>query len=145
MKDYMKEYEEHLNNITKDVLDEAFESTPLEKKLANYGRILMDQAVTTKDDALSNLMSKVGDQLTNWGTTYGASSLEELVKKTGATPNVIKKMLAFAEKIAQTKGDLKADDADGGLDDEGDDEFTSPADDEMAAMKADQAARDRSR
>jgi len=141
----MKEYEEHLNNITKDVLDEAFESTPLEKKLANYGRILMDQAVTTKDDALSNLMSKVGDQLTNWGTTYGASSLEELVKKTGATPNVIKKMLAFAEKIAQTKGDLKADDADGGLDDEGDDEFTSPADDEMAAMKADQAARDRSR
>jgi hypothetical protein len=145
MKDYMKEYEEHLNNITKDVLDEAFESTPLEKKLANYGRILMDQAVTTKDDALSNLMSKVGDQLTNWGTTYGASSLEELVKKTGATPNVIKKMLAFAEKIAQTKGDLKADDADGGLDDEGDDEFTNPADDEMAAMKADQAARDRSR
>jgi len=145
MKDYMKEYEEHLNNITKDVLDEAFESTPLEKKLANYGRILMDQAVTTKDDALSNLMSKVGDQLTNWGTTYGASSLEELVKKTGATPNVIKKMLAFAEKIAQTKGDLKADDADGGLDDEGDDEFTSPADDEIAAMKADQAARDRSR
>tara|TARA_Y100000385_G_scaffold230670_1_gene242375 strand:+ start:382 stop:819 length:438 start_codon:yes stop_codon:yes gene_type:complete len=142
MKDYMKEYEEHLNNITKDVLNEAFESTPLEKKLANYGRILMDQAVTTKDDALSNLMSKVGDQLTNWGTTYGASSLEELVKKTGATPNVIKKMLAFAEKIAQTKGDLKSDNADGGLDDEGDDEFTNPADDEMAAMKADQAARD---
>ena len=138
----MKEYEEHLNNITKDVLNEAFESTPLEKKLANYGRILMDQAVTTKDDALSNLMSKVGDQLTNWGTTYGASSLEELVKKTGATPNVIKKMLAFAEKIAQTKGDLKADNADGGLDDEGEDEFTNPADDEMAAMKADQAARD---
>ncbi len=138
----MKEYEEHLNNITKDVLNEAFESTPLEKKLANYGRILMDQAVTTKDDALSNLMSKVGDQLTNWGTTYGASSLEELVKKTGATPNVIKKMLAFAEKIAQTKGDLKSDNADGGLDDEGDDEFTNPADDEMAAMKADQAARD---
>jgi hypothetical protein len=142
MTDYMKEYEEHLNNITKDVLNEAFESTPLEKKLANYGRILMDQAVTTKDDALSNLMSKVGDQLTNWGTTYGASSLEELVKKTGATPNVIKKMLAFAEKIAQTKGDLKADNADGGLDDEGEDEFTNPADDEMAAMKADQAARD---
>lgn len=142
MTDYMKEYEEHLNNITKDVLNEAFESTPLEKKLANYGRILMDQAVTTKDDALSNLMSKVGDQLTNWGTTYGASSLEELVKKTGATPNVIKKMLAFAEKIAQTKGDLKSDNADGGLDDEGDDEFTNPADDEMAAMKADQAARD---
>lgn len=138
----MKEYEEHLNNITKDVLNEAFESTPLEKKLANYGRILMDQAVTTKDDALSNLMSKVGDQLTNWGTTYGASSLEELVKKTGATPNVIKKMLAFAEKIAKTKGDLRSDNADGGLDDEGDDEFTNPADDEMAAMKADQAARD---
>ena len=80
----MKEYEAHLNDITKDVLDEGFESSPLEKKLAKYGRILMDQAVTQKDDALSNLMSKVGDQLTNYGTTYGASSLEDLVKKTGS-------------------------------------------------------------
>lgn len=138
----MKEYEAHLNDITKDVLDEGFESSPLEKKLANYGRILMDQAVTQKDDALSNLMSKVGDQLTNYGTTYGASSLEDLVKKTGATPNVIKKMLAFAEKIAQTQSSLASDKSDGGLDDEGDDEFTSGADDEMDAMAADQAARD---
>ena len=143
MKNYMKEYEAHLNDITKDVLDEGFESSPLEKKLAKYGRILMNQAVTQKDDALSNLMSKVGDQLTNYGTIYGASSLEDLVKKTGATPNVIKKMLAFAEKIAQTTGDFKADHKDGGLDDEGDDEFTSGADDEMDAMAADQAARDK--
>lgn len=142
MKDYMKEYEEHLNNITKDVLDEAFESTPLEKKLANYGRILMDQAVTTKDDELSNVMAKVGDALTRFGTTFGPGSLEELVKTTGTTPNVIKKLLAYAEKIFQTHGDLKTDNRDGGLDDEGDDDFTQASDDEMAAI-ADKAARAR--
>lgn len=142
MEKYLKEFEEHLNNITKDVLDEAMEATPVQKKLAAYGRILMDQATTTKDDELSNVMAKVGDALTRFGTTFGPRSLEELVKKTGTTPNVIKKLLAFAERIFQTHGDLQSDKADGGLDDKGDDEFTQASDDEMAAM-ADRSARAR--
>jgi hypothetical protein len=143
MKDYLREFEEHLDNITKDVLDEAREASPVQKKLAAYGRILMDQAVTTKDDELSNVMASVGDALTRFGTSFGPNSLEDLVKKTGTTPNVIKKLLAFAEKIYQTHGDLKSDNDDGGLDDEGDDEFTSAADDEMDAIAADRAARAR--
>ena len=105
----------------------------------------MDQAATTKDDGLSNIMAKVGNELTNFGATFGSKSLEELVKKTGASPNIIKKLLAYAEQIAQTQSSLASDKSDGGLDDEGDDEFTSNADDEMDAMRApDQAARDAS-
>ena len=141
MNNYLKEFEDHLNNITKDILDESMESTPIQKKLAAYGRILMDQAVTQKDDALSNIMSRVGDELTRFGAMGGARSLEELIKKTGTSANVIKKLLAFAEKIYDTHGDLTTDHGDGGLDDAGDDEFTSAADDEMDAIQADRAAR----
>lgn len=139
----MKDFESHLNKIVDPVLNEAdYEASSAEKKLARYGRILMDQAVTQKDDALSNMMAKVGDALTRYGTAFGARSLEELVKKTNTSPNIIKKLLAYAEKIAQTQAAISADQQDGGLDDEGDDEFTSASDDEMAAM-ADRAARAR--
>lgn len=149
MTDYMKEFETHLDKITESVLgdevqqdESAYDMSSTQKKLANYGRILMDQAATTKDDGLSNIMAKVGNELTNFGATFGSKNLDELVKKTGASPNIIKKLLAFADQIAQTQTDLKTDNRDGGLDDQGDDEFTSGADDEMDAMRADQAARD---
>tara|TARA_B110000503_G_C7158017_1_gene418238 strand:+ start:2440 stop:2895 length:456 start_codon:yes stop_codon:yes gene_type:complete len=151
MTDYMKEFETHLDKITESVLGDevqqeagAYEISSTQKKLANYGRILMDQAATTKDDGLSNIMAKVGNELTNFGAAFGSKSLDELVKKTGASPNVIKKLLAYAEKISVTQSQLKVDDRDGGLDDQGDDDFTSSADDEMDAMKADKAARDAS-
>lgn len=146
MTDYMKEFETHLDKITESVLGDEVqqeaEISPQQKKLANYGRILMDQAATTKDDALSNMMAKVGNELTNFGAAFGSRTLEELCKKTGTTPNIVKKLLAYAEKISATQKDIASDKSDGGLDDEGDDEFTSAADDEMDAMKADQAARD---
>jgi hypothetical protein len=147
MKDYMKEFEAHLNKITESVLDDevqeaGMEMTSQQRKLAQYGRILMDQAATTKDDELSNVMAKVGNELTNFGSSFGARNLEELIKKTGTTPNVIKKLLAYAEGIAATQNTLATDQDQGGLDDEGDDEFTQASDDEMAAM-ADRAARAR--
>ena len=144
MRDYLKEFEEHLNDVTKNVLDEApgpgYEASPMQKKLANYGRILMDQAVTTKNDELSNVMAKVGDALTRFGTAFGPRDLNDLIEKTGTSENVIRKLLAFAEKIADTHTAIDKDDQEGGLDDEGDDEFTQASDDEMAAM-ADRAAR----
>ena len=136
----MEEFEAALDKITEGILDEAYETNDNFRKLANYGRILMDQAVTTKDDELSNTMSRVGDALTRYGTTFGPRSLEELVKTTKTSTNVIKKLLAYAEKISQTKAALNKDNDQGGLDDEGDDEFTQASDDEMAAM-ADRAAR----
>lgn len=138
----MKEFESALDKVTEGILEEAIDDmNPAIRKLTNYGRILMDQAAVTKDDELSNMMAKVGDALTRFGTSFGARNLEELTKKTGASPNVIKKLLAYAEKISQTQAALKSDDAEGGLDDEGDDEFTSAADDEMDALAADRAAR----
>lgn len=142
MKDYMKEFEQSLDKITESILDEAIDDmSPAIRKLTNYGRILMDQAAVTKDDELSNMMAKVGDALTRFGTSFGARSLEELTQKTGASPNVIKKLLAYAEKISHTQTAISSDHEQGGLDDEGDDEFTSAADDEMDALKADRAAR----
>ena len=66
----------------------------------------------------------------------------ELIKKTNASANIIKKLLAYAEGIANTQQSLDTDNDSGGLDDEGDDEFTQASDDEMAAM-ADRAARGR--
>lgn len=85
MTDYMKEFETHLDKITESVLGDEVqqeaETSPQQKKLANYGRILMDQAATTKDDALSNMMAKVGNELTNFGATFGSRTLEELCKK----------------------------------------------------------------
>jgi hypothetical protein len=141
MNKYMEEFEAALNKVTEKVLDEAgYETDSVHRKLANYGRILMDLAVTTKNDELSNIMSRVGDALTRYGTTFGPRSLEELIKKTETTPNVIKKLLAHAENVAKSQSAISTDHKQGGLDDEGDDEFTQASDDEMAAM-ADKAAR----
>jgi len=147
MKDYMKEFEAHLDTITESVLDDevkeaGMEMTSQQRKLAQFGRILMDQAAVTKNDELSNVMARVGNELTNFGTTFGPRTLEELIKKTDTSANVIKKLLAYAEGIANTQQSLDTDNDSGGLDDEGDDEFTQASDDEMAAM-ADRAARGR--
>jgi len=147
MKDYMKEFEAHLDTITESVLDDEVKEAGMEmssqqRKLAQFGRILMDQAAVTKNDELSNVMARVGNELTNFGTTFGPRTLEELIKKTNTSANIIKKLLAYAEGIANTQQSLDTDNDSGGLDDEGDDEFTQASDDEMAAM-ADRAARGR--
>ena len=70
-----------MNDILNEVNDN-FGLSPEQRKLANMGRTLMNAAATTKDDALSNVMSKVGNELTNFGALFGATNLEELVKKT---------------------------------------------------------------
>lgn len=127
-----------------DILTEAdnFGMTPQQRRIANLGRILMDQAATTKDDGLSNIMAAVGNELTNFGATFGPRNMNDLVRKTGATEEVIKKLLAYAEKIEKTKASLAKDHDDGGLDDtnDTDDDFAEPDDAEMAAA-ADAAAR----
>jgi hypothetical protein len=102
----------------------------------------MTAATTTKDDALSNVMAKVGDQLTNYGALFGPKNPKELVAKSGVSMEVIKKLLAYADKIDTSHDALKADHADSGLDDtdNDDNDFNEPDDDAMAAQ-ADQAAR----
>lgn len=144
----MEEFEAALDDIVAPVLndvDEAdnFDLTPAQRKLANLGRVLMDLAVTTKDDTLSNLMAKVGNELTNFGATFGPKNVADLVKRTGASQTIIGKLLQHAEAVADHKASLANDHEDGGLDDtDTDDEFSAPDDDAMAAQ-ADKAARAR--
>ena len=129
-----------------EVLKEAnFEMTPQQRKLAELGRVLMDQAASTKDDALSVVMSRVGSTLTDFGTLFGPKNLAEVVKKSSASPEVIKKLLAYAEQIQQQQANLVKDHKQGGLDDSDQDdtdadEFAEP-DDAQDAMAADQAMR----
>ena len=128
-----------------DIINEAdspFGLTPEQRKLANLGRTLMDQAAVTKDDDLSNVMAKVGNELTNFGAPFGAKNLGELVKKTSVSAEVIQKLLAYADKIHSSHVALNKDNDDSGLDDtdNDDNDFMEPDDDEMAAQ-ADRAAR----
>jgi len=144
----MEEFEAALDDIVAPVLndvDEAdnFDLTPAQRKLANLGRVLMDLATTTKDDALSNTMAKVGNELTNFGATFGPKNVADLVKRTGASQTIIGKLLQHAEAVADHKAALANDHEDGGLDDtDTDDEFAAQDDDELA-MQADKAARAR--
>ena len=116
-----------------DIVTESMEMTPQQRELAKLGSILMDKAPSEKDDALSNVMGAVGHELTAFGTPFGPRNLNDLVKKTGASEAMIKKLITYAQKLASTHADLKKDHDDGGLDDtdNDNDEFSSPSDDEI--------------
>ena len=130
-----------MNDVINEVADN-FGLSPEQRKLANLGRVLMTAATTTKDDELSNVMAKVGDQLTNYGALFGPKNPKELVAKSGVSMEVIKKLLAYADKLDKSKSALQTDHNDSGLDDtdNDDNDFNEPDDDAMAAQ-ADQAAR----
>ena len=114
-----------------DIITESAELTPQQVKLASLGRILMHQAVTEKDMELSNTMAKVGNELSSFGELFAARNMAELVKKTGVSSTVIKKLMDHADEISKHKANIAKDHADGGLDDKDDgdeDEFDSPSD-----------------
>jgi len=149
MKNYLKEFEEALDAVVAPALgsddgvqevNSNYEVTPQQRKLANLGTVLMDLAKTAKDDNLSNVMAKVGNELTNFGTPFGPKSLEDLMAKTGASKAIISKLLDHAQAVADHKTSLANDHEDGGLDDTDDNEFAEPNDDEIA-RQADAAAR----
>lgn len=134
-RDNMKMYE-----LTED----NFDLTPQQRRVASLGRVLMDQAPKVKDDGLSNLMAKVGNELTNFGAVFGPRNMQDLLRKTGTTEEVLKKLLGYAQKLEKEAAALAADHKDGGLDDTNDDpdDFDSPDDDEIA-RQADMMARDK--
>jgi len=76
-------------------------------KIAAIGRVLMDRAVTTKDDELSNKMSRLGDELTRFGTAFGARDIKELVKKSGLEPPMIQKLMQFGQAELKKSGDVR--------------------------------------
>ena len=116
-----------------------YETGDKNRKLAAIGRVLMDRAATTKDDALSNMMAKVGNELTSYNTTFGARSLPELLKKTGVSQEFLMKLMKYGEAELKKGGDIKkgADTPD--MDDEPED-MGGPSDDEIA-RQADRKAK----
>jgi hypothetical protein len=88
---------EEVSEAKFDVPDN-FGMSKQQKDLANMGRKLMDMAAKEKNDMISNAMARLGDELTNWGTTYGAKNLNDLTKKTGLKPNIIRDLMTRANK-----------------------------------------------
>ena len=66
-----------------ELTEDNFDLTPQQRRIASLGRVLMDQAPKVKDDGLSNLMAKVGNELTNFGAVFGPRNMEDLLRKTG--------------------------------------------------------------
>lgn len=115
-----------------------FDLTPQQREIVALGHILKTQAPTVKDDALSNAMARVGDELTSYGASFGPKNAKEVEKKSGVSMPVIKKLMSFAKKIQGEKDALKKDHKDGGLDD------TNNTDDDYGdAAKADAFAKDK--
>ena len=126
-----------------EVIAEAQEASPQEKKLADLGRRLMDisskmpmKGLSDEEIGKTNKMSALGDALTRFGTAFGPKNIKDLIKATGLEPNEIQELLAMAQKA----GPAKPVAAEPEPEDEPEDEFDAPDDDEMAA-KADRMAR----
>ena len=92
-KEFKSGYQKHKGS---NEMKEAYDH-PQGAELSRMGRILMDKAVTTKDDALSNVMARVGDELTRYGAPGGASSIEELEKRTKLPKEKILKLMQWAK------------------------------------------------
>ena len=83
-------------------MDESIYTNPAGGELARMGRILMDKSVTVKDDALSNVLGRLGDELTRYGEAGGANSIDELSKKVRLNKDQIMKLLKWAQKQEDT-------------------------------------------
>ena len=83
-------------------MDESIYANPAGGELSKLGRILMDKSITVKDDALSNVLGRVGDELTRYGDPGGATSIEELCKKARCSKEQLMKMMKWAQSQEDT-------------------------------------------
>ena len=83
-------------------MDESIYTHPAGNELSRIGRILMDKSITVKDDALSNVMGRLGDELTRYGEAGGASSFDELIKRVRLNKDQVMKMMKWAQKQEDT-------------------------------------------
>ena len=105
-------------------MDESIYTNPAGGELSKLGRILMDKAATTKDDALSNVLGRVGDELTRYGDPGGASSIQELLKKTKVSQEQLEKLMKWASQQEDTSlSKIKDPDPSPDDDDDDDDEM----------------------
>ena len=98
--------------------------------LAKIGRILMDKAITQKDEKLSGIMSTVGNELTAFGTNTGARTPEQLEDRTGVSLEIIDQLVDYAKKFSDDPA-VKAQDTEDMLDGEEDNEFADDDEDKI--------------
>ena len=101
-------------------MDESIYTNPAGGELSRIGRILMDKSITVKDDALSNVLGRVGDELTRYGEAGGAQSIDELCKRSRCNKDQLMKMMKWAQQQKDTSLQ-KVKDPDPKPDDEEDD------------------------
>jgi len=108
-------------------MDESIYTNPQGGELSRIGRILMDKSITVKDDALSNVLGRVGDELTRYGEPGGATSIDELCKKARCNKESLMKMMKWAQQQKDTSLDKVKDPDPKPEDDEDDDKKESMA------------------
>ena len=86
-------------------MDESIYTNPAGGELSRIGRILMDKSITVKDDALSNVLGRVGDELTRYGEPGGAQTIDELCKKARCNKESLMKMMKWAQQQKDTSLD----------------------------------------
>jgi hypothetical protein len=106
-------------------MDESIYTNPAGGELSKLGRILMDKSITVKDDALSNVLGRVGDELTRYGEAGGATSIEELCKRARCNKEQLMKMMKWAQQQKDTSLDKVKDPDPKPEDDEDDDKKES--------------------
>lgn len=65
------------------------------------GRKLQSMAVKEPNDMIANAMANLADHLEDWGTSFGPKSMQDLVRKTGLTAEVIKMLVQRAANKVQ--------------------------------------------
>ena len=108
----IRDFMDIVDTINEELNETDYEVNPAQRTLADIGRKLMDKAVTTKDDVLSTALSRVGNELTSYGTAFGARSIEELEKKTGIKRDSIMKMMDYGKRMLEKEGATKIADKD---------------------------------
>lgn len=99
--------------------NETREMDPRHRELAAMGRKMIDISsnMTGTDDntlMMANALSRLGDTLTNYGADFGPKSLEDVMKITGMSKQVIQALMkkAKAEPAAEAVSEGLADMAD---------------------------------
>jgi hypothetical protein len=65
------------------------------------GRKLQALAVKEPNDMIANAMATVADHLETWGATFGPKNMQDLVKKTGYSSEIIKMVIQRANKAVE--------------------------------------------
>ena len=101
-----------------------------QRQLADIGRALMNAQFKADDDEESNKLSLIGSELTRFGAEEGASSLEDLMRRTklASQDELLKYMKMGQEMVARGEHEMGAQGAGGDDVEQDDDDFDTDAD-----------------